>query len=227
MSKLILVDHRWGQATQVRDAFVEDLQNRGYQAMVRQLTTGDLIWSSVVGRVGVELKSPLDLLRSHMEGRLDQELYRLQREFALSVLLITEPLGFEADVPAIGGFTWNAVDNLLAGRQMRGILVTRRGEAPLADRVDSLVKYLDRSQQRLVRPRQRHFPAMEKLSDRAEVVYALLSAVKGIRHKAEISETLAAKLALHDIIQLSETGWREAGFTKLMAGRLREFCTGT
>lgn len=222
--KLLLVDPRWGQAPERRDQFVAALTQLGYCPVLRQLATGDIVWSSRMGRVGVEMKGMEDLLTSHQEGRLDDELYRLQREFAVAVLLLTEPLGYDVDVPPIGGFSWHAVDNLLVGRQLKGIIVARCNEVGPAQRIDKLYRYLERPQQRVIRPRERHFPAMGRMSARAETIYRLLQAVRGIRNKAEIAERMAGSHSLADVTAMTAKSWHEAGFTKLMAGRLAKFC---
>jgi len=227
--KTILVDHRWGQvpqawkgqAPQAREDFVEELRQLGYNPIVRQLGTGDLIWSAPVGRVGVELKCLRDLLTSLSEGRLDDELMRLRLTCTLAILCITDPLGYEADIPA-GRFTFDSIDNMLVGRQNRGVLVARTaGEESLAQRIHSLVRYLDRPQQKLLRPKKVHFPYMGKLTDRAEVIYALLASVKGIRDKAAIAERLAAQ-PLARVFSYRYDDWRGCGFSKLMAQRLEQ-----
>lgn len=215
------MDHRWGQAPQARDAFVEELASYGYNPIVRQLETGDLVWTAPVGRVGVELKALRDLFVSLQEGRLDSELMRLRQSCVLAILCITEPLGYEADLPA-SRFTFDSIDNMLVGRQNRGVLVARvSGEESLAQRIHSLVRYLDRPQQKLLRPKQVHFPYMGKMTDRAEVIYSLLASVKGIRDKAAIAEKLSVH-SLAEVFSYRYDDWRGCGFSKTMATRLEE-----
>lgn len=217
--KVILIDHRWGSNPQWRDETAAELRELGYEPVVRQLDVGDFMWGSPHGRVGVELKGVNDLLRSHQNGRLDDELYRLQRAAAVPILLIYGALGSDVDVPPVAGFTWHAVDNMLLGRQLRGILVARTGDSTIAKRIASIEQYLSRSVRRTPR-RAPHFPYMGPMTDRAEVVYALLSTAKGIRNKAAIAEKLAANYTLSEIFTWDEAAWRAQGFTKLMARRL-------
>ena len=224
MAKLVLIDPRWGQgeaSAQLRQECVEEFQNEGYKAILKQMTTADVVFTVPQGRVGIEMKNVRDLLDSHREGRLDNELYRLAREFAVPVLCITEHLGSEADIPESGGWSFPAVDNMLFGRQVRGVHVIHCGTMSIAHRIIRFEQYLGRMKDKqIVRPKKRHFPAMGKLTVRAEIVYALLSGIKGIKGKAEIAEALASQMSLQDIFGLDKDGWREKGFSPLMAGRL-------
>jgi ERCC4-type nuclease len=221
LPKPILVDHRWGSNPSACGVVAEDLFKLGYHPLVRQLTTGDFVFGvQGFGRVGIEMKEVRDLLVSHVDGRLDDELFRLQRDCALACLLIVGPLGCAADIPAVGGFTWTAVDNLIAGRQMRGIVVLRCDHDGIADRIAAWDKYLSRQPQRLVRPRRQHLPYMGKMTERAEVVYSLLASVKGVRDKSTIAARLADSKPLSEIFSMEVNAWREQGFSKLMAERL-------
>jgi ERCC4-type nuclease len=221
VSKPILLDHRWGSNPAARDRVASNLEALGYAPLVRQLDTGDFIFNvDGFGRVGIEMKEIRDLLVSHIDGRLDSELFRLQRDCALAALLIVGPLGCAADVPAVGGFGWNAVDNLIAGRQMRGIIVLRCDHDGIADRIAAWDKYLSRQPQRLQRPRQQHLPYMGKMTERAEVIYSLLQSVKGVRDKSSIATRLADTMPLASVFSMDANGWRTQGFSKLMAERL-------
>jgi ERCC4-type nuclease len=203
---------------------VEYLKGQSYQVMVRQVPTGDFIWQVEGGRAGCEAKTVRDLVDSAQSGRLDEQLFRLQRNFTVAILFVVG-LATPLDVPDIGGWTYNGIDNLLVGRNRRGILTSRCASeepAEVGDRLNSLIRYTRKAPRRALRPR--HYPISGRLSDRAEVVHALLSSVRGVRDKSRIAERLAAGSSLADIFSFTDADWRERGFTKLMASRLADRC---
>lgn len=224
MTRLLVVDHRWGGRS-LLDEFSQEMSSLGYEVQVRQLETGDLVWGCPLGRVAVEIKQPADLLRSHQDGRLDEQLQRLVRYAAVPILLVWGRLGDSLDIPPVGGFTWTAVDNLLFGRQLSGVMVAHTGDLTLAQRVDGLYRYLERRSGGRRRPpsRQVPLPYMGELTRRAEVIYHLLHAVGGVRDKWELAETLAARYSVRDICSWGPKEWRAAGFSPHMAKKIDRF----
>lgn len=213
MTRLLLADTR-------QPGFVNDqLGTLGYHVIVRQLHTGDYIWAVPGGRAGMELKQIQDLLTSRANGRLNEQLFRLSRLFSLPLLLVVGAIDHDLDLPTRGGWTYNSMDNMLVGRQRRGIIVARcSGYDDVSDRIHSLVRYTTRPMRD--RPRVRRYAIPGAISGRAEVVYSLLASVKGIRDKTAVAERLAANHALSSLFQWGANQWKEVGFTKLMATRL-------
>lgn len=216
-NKLILADHR--QPAEVN----EGLERRGYTVMVRELKTGDYIWTVPGGRAGLEVKDFNDLLSSHRNGRLDEQLYRLRREFRLPLLLALGMYDTDLAFPENSGWSAIGADNMFIGREMRGIVVVRAcpgyGDAP--ERIDHLVTYTKKVNSTKPRHRSYVFSA-PALTRKEEVVYGLLASVKGVRDKEGRAKALAAEHTLAELFTWEEEQWREAKFTKMMAGRLSE-----
>lgn len=195
------------------------------------LPSGDFAWSTPYGRVGVEDKPITALVTDRRSGRLDDELRRLCGAYELPILLIRGLPSVNSDgslhwLPHEAtyreGWTIDSLDNLLLGRQMRGVYVTWcPTNEYLGERLWHLYEYTMRTPQDVMyMKRAPMMPYLGPLTGRAELVYTLLAQVKGIRDKREIAERLAVKHSLGALFNLDQKGWQAEGFTKLMAGKL-------
>ena len=194
----------------------------------------DVSWSSpVYGRVGVELKSLDDLCNSvntanqNMIPRLDDELRRLQESYGLAILLAHDYAKWEflfSRGKTQGRWTPEAVDNILFGRQLYGIVVARArattGSHGVAVRLASLHHYTQTpgTANKLLPPHR--FTYMGPMTDRAEVIFTLLSRLRGMKNKRDIAEKLADLGSLREVTSWEAPKFRELGMTKLMAERL-------
>lgn len=222
---VLLVDKRqasWQEA---------HLRERGFDVRMCMLPSGDFAWSTPYGRVGVEDKPLGALVTDRRNGRLDDELRRLVDAYTLPILFIR-------GMPTIGsdgslrwlpqereyreGWTIDSLDNLLLGRQLRGVFVTWcPTDEYLSERLWHLYEYTQRKpKDEVFMKRAPIMPYLGPLTGRAELIYTILAQVKGIRDKREISERLAAKYDLGKLLYLDQKGWQNEGFTKLMAGKL-------
>ena len=215
------------------------LQASGFNVHVARLETADFVWDSRTwGRVGVEDKTPSDLASSRTSGRLDDQLRRLTTQFDLAFLFIrgdiksfVTGLHFgkkkSADPDEVGGFpphmrTFSAMDNMLIGRQMRGVMVVHcNAKKKIGDRLMSLYEYTQRPKPQDAPVFEAHYPYQGVMTDKAEVIYRMLASVPSIRGKREIAEKLAAQFPLFNLLQWEADDWREeGGFTKKMATKL-------
>lgn len=215
-----------------------ELEDHGFKVSVKKLPAGDIWWGSpVYGRCGAEMKDVVDLLGSmdtpnaNMIPRLEDELRRLQENVALPILLTHGWAKWEHFAKDSEDTRWSleAVDNLLFGRQLRGIYHCRarntKGEHGLTQRLTSLWYYTQKPLlDRLIV--KRHFPYMGPMTDRAEVIYALLSHMKGLKNKRHWAEKLAAGGSIIEIVAKEETDLLEMGLSKMMAKKLYELTHG-
>lgn len=191
----------------------------GYTVLVRQLRTADYVWDCPVGRVGCEVKQWGDLLN---KAHTDEQLFRLQGEFAIPLLLLVGPMDATYDLDSWvrkQGWNFMSVDNMLVGRQLRGIVLARCPDMEnLAERLHSLARYLARKPSEAPRPR--YVPYIGPMSDRAEVVHALLRSVPRIKGKARIAERVAEAASLREVFVWDAARWQEFGLSKVMADRV-------
>lgn len=215
MSGIILAD-----ANQPKDVNI-GLEKRGYTVPVRKLVTADYIWTVPHGRAGVEVKDFQDLINSHRGGRLDEQLYRLNREFRVPILLA---MGlYDTSHQFVDGGGWNTIscDNMFLGRQMRGVFVARACPSydELPERLDALIHYTQKEQ--LTGPRHRAYIYERRgMTPKEEVLYSLLASIRGIRGKEQLTTQLAGKYSLSDIFNWGQKEWVAAGFTKNMAEKI-------
>ena len=195
----------------------------------------DVSWSSpVYGRVGVELKSLDDLCNSvntanqNMIPRLDDELRRLQESYGLAILLAHDYAKWEylyKRGKTVGRWTPEAIDNILFGRQLYGLVVARarstKGEHGIAPRLASLYHYTQKAPTNKLLPPHR-FTYMGPMTDRAEVIFTLLSRLRGMKNKRDMAEKLADLGSLRDVASWEAPKFCELGMTKLMAERLEK-----
>jgi hypothetical protein len=196
------------------------------------LPAGDFAWSTPWGRVGLEDKPLTALVTDRRSGRLDDELRRMVATYELPILFIRGLPKVETDgalrwLPQEAGYregwTIDSLDNLLLGRQMKGVYVTWcPTDAYLGTRVMSLYQYTQRRPQDQNRPLQRPqiMPWLGPLTGRAELIYVMLGQVRGVRDRRELAEKLATKYTLGQLLDLDEAGWKEQGLSKLMGGRI-------
>lgn len=209
------------------------LRQVGFAVHVRRLPAGDLLWTSpTLGTVGIEDKPLIALLSDLRTGVLDDELRRLCDEVRVPVLMVRgiPPRGGALRWPSpylqdkFGDWSAHALDNLLVGRQLRGLVVAWcSGQEDFAARVSSLYRYLERGPKEpdLSAPRQR-YPWLGPLTGRAEVIFALLGQVQGLRNRRKLALDLASRVSLTELLRWDADEFRKAGFTKLMAGRIAE-----
>lgn len=196
------------------------------------LPAGDFAWSTPWGRVGLEDKPLTALVTDRRSGVLDDELRRLVATYELPILFIRGYPSVSADgslrwLPQEAqyreGWTIDALDNLLLGRQLKGVYVAWcPSDTYLGERLMSLYRYTQRRpQDESVKPsRGQVMPWLGPLTGRAELVYTLLGQVKGVRNRRELSEALASKHDLGSIFNMTAEQWASEGLTKLMAGRV-------
>lgn len=207
-----------------------ELEAAGFSVGVAAIPT-DIVWfSPVYQRCGAELKDVPDLLgsmdtaNSNMVPRLDDELRRLQ-EFVSLPILLTHGWGkwehFAKDDPD-ARWSLEAVDNLLVGRNLRGIVLARarntKGEHGLSRRLISLHSYTQKPLlDRLLVPR--YFPYTGPLSERSEAVYGLLARLRGLKNRKLLAEQIAAHWSINEIAAKEIDDLVEMGLTKMMAKR--------
>lgn len=225
---VILVDKR--QA----DWQENHLRGHGFDVRMVMLPAGDFAWSTPWGRVGIEDKPLSALVTDKRSGRLDDELRRLVAMYELPVLFIRGMPSVAADgsirwLPQEAqyrdGWTIDALDNLLLGRQMKGVYVTWcPSDGYLGNRLLSLYKYTQRRpQDESLKPqRPQVMPWLGPLTGRAELLFTLLGQVRGVRDRRELAERLAANYTLGQVLNFTVDDWKREGMTKLMAGRIAE-----
>lgn len=209
------------------------LEAMGLSVVVKPLPSGDFAWSAErFGMVGVEDKTLTGLLGDHRTGVLDDQLRRLCEDYALPILLIRGlpvvkggQLSFWSwtEQERLGGWSHVALDNMLVGRQLRGIVVAWAATSGVAiERLLALYRYTRESAPGGPdRPPRAYLPWMGPLTGRAEVFYAILRQVPNLRNRRELATRLAAEATLTDLLTWGEAEYREKlGVTKLMAGRL-------
>lgn len=210
------------------------LETLTFQVYVRS-QPADVSWSSpVYGRVGVELKSLDDLCNSvntanqNMIPRLDDELRRLQESYGLAILLAHDYAKWEflfSRGKTHGRWTPEAIDNILFGRQLYGITVARArattGSHGVAVRLAALYHYTQTPTANKLLPPHR-FTYMGPMTDRAEVIFTLLSRLRGFKNKRDMAEKMADLGSLRDVMAWETDRFREVGMTKLMAERLEK-----
>ena len=195
----------------------------------------DVSWSSpVYGRVGVELKALDDLCNSvnvanqNMIPRLDDELRRLQESYGLAILMAHDYAKWEYlfhEGKTQGRWTPEIIDNILFGRQMYGVVVARargnRAKNGVAPRLASLYHYTQKPPTNKLLPPHR-FTYMGPMTDRAEVIFTLLSRLRGFKNKRDMAEKLADLGSIQEVTAWDAAQFREVGMTKLMAERLEK-----
>lgn len=228
------------EPSKVRRVIVDDrqvkwypaaLQAAGFTVTVRRLHTGDITWSSPLGRVGVEDKPWTALLGDRRNGRLDDELRRLVEAYQIPILMVR---GWP-DVDDYGnmtipwsikdhfkGWDFNGYENLLLGRQLHGVLFTRCSSEDVGARLISLFDYTQ-----VIGPldgvrREAAIPYLGPLSDRAECIYTILGRVSGLRDRRGTAERLAATVPLGRFLRWEAKDFRAAGFSKPMSQRLAD-----
>lgn len=223
---VLLVDKRqagWQEA---------HLRGQGFDVRMCMLPSGDFAWSTPWGRVGVEDKPLTALVTDRRSGQLDDELFRLVAQYELPILFVrgipaVKPDGSIRWLPQEAtyrdGWTIDSLDNLLLGRQMKGVYVAWcPTDQYLGERLMSLYKYTQRRpQDETLKPtRGLMMPWLGPLTGRAELIYVMLGQVKGVRDRRELAERLASKYSMGQLLDLDVDGWKAEGITKLMAGRL-------
>lgn len=208
------------------------LRGTGFDVRMVILPSADFAWSTPWGRVGVEDKPLTALVTDRRSGRLDDELRRLVDCYELPILFIRglPNVGGDGAIRFLpqeqdyrSGWTIDSLDNLLLGRQLKGVYVTWcPSDAYLGTRLMSLYTYTQRRpQDESLKPqRQQVMPWLGPLTGRAELIYTILGQVRGVRNRREIAESMANKYTLGQVFDLKEDGWQEEGMTKLMAGRV-------
>ena len=234
-NRFIIVDDRQP------DWMAPQLKAHGFSPHVSRLECGDFAWRSTVwGLVGFEDKTIPDLVNSRTSGRLDSQLRRMQKQYDLSGLFIRGTIAdwiarahvIDAssknshDVDNPGGMPnhlkdFTAIDNILLGRQLRGVFIINCQQTKqIYKRLASVYDYLERPKSKDAPVLEAHFPYIDAMTDKAEVIYRMLAAVPSIRDKRDIAERLSVSFPLAAILGWGEDEWRAAGFTKKMAGRL-------
>jgi len=224
---ILLVDKRqadWQEA---------HLRGKGFDVRMVMLPSADFAWSTPWGRVGIEDKPLTALVTDRRSGRLDDELRRLVSQYELPILLIRgyphingsgELLWAPQEQEYRKGWTIDSLDNLLLGRQMKGVYVTWcHSDAYLGDRLMAIYKYTQRRpDDAATRPmRSQVMPWLGPLTGRAELIYTLLGQVKGVRDRRELSEKLAATYNWGELIELTPEELMTHGISKLMAHRIK------
>ncbi len=212
------------------------LESLGFKLYVKS-QPADVSWSSpVYGRVGTELKSLDDLCNSvntanqNMIPRRDDELRRLQETYGLAILLARDYAKWEYMFTkgisvAAHGWTPQAVDNILVGRQLYGVMVARArttaGAHGVAVRLASLYHYTQKAPTNKLVPPHR-FTYMGPMTDRAEILFTLLSRLRGFKNKRDMAEKLADLGSIQEVTAWDAAQFRDVGMTKLMAERLEK-----
>lgn len=208
------------------------LRGKGFDVRMMMLPSGDFAWSTPWGRVGVEDKPLTALVTDRRSGRLDDELRRLVATYELPILFIRGLPNVSADgslkwLPQEAeyrdGWTIDSLDNLLLGRQMKGVYVTWcPSDAYLGDRLMSLYNYTQRRpNDPATKPARPLMMAwLGPLTGRAELIYTLLGQVRGMRNRRELSEALASKYTLGQMLDMDAKAWEGEGLTKLMANKV-------
>jgi hypothetical protein len=215
MDSLILADSN--QPKEINVA----LEKWGYSVVTRRLRTADYIWTVPGGRAGCEVKDFLDLLQSHRNGRLDEQLHRLQREFSMPILLTMGLYDTDHQFPEGTGWTAMNCDDMLFGRQMHGVLLSQACPSydELPERLHRLIQYTKRE----AKTGARHRPYIyerKSLTPKEEVIYSLLASIRGIRGKDAVCSKLARNHTLSRLFSLPVKGWVAEGFTKATATKI-------
>lgn len=223
---VLLVDKRqadWQEA---------HLNDKGFDVRMCMLPSADFAWSTPWGRVGVEDKPLTALVTDRRSGRLDDELRRLVAQYELPILFIRgypnvsnngELLWNTSESDYRKGWTIDSLDNLLLGRQMKGVYVTWcHDDRYLGDRLMKLYQYTQRRpDDAATRPqRPQVMPWLGPLTGRAELVFTILGQIKGVRDRRELAEKVASTYTFGDIINMEADAWMAEGASKLMAGRI-------
>lgn len=214
---VLLVDDRQDER------FTEGLRG-WFTVSVKHLGTGDLVWSSPLGRVGVEDKCFNDLVQSRNNGRLDDELRRLTAEYAVPILFVRGPVewrGFGAP------WTESSVNNLLFGRQLHGAYVYWTRASSYIDQAHALHDLWEYTQTHKVGKegvrRERKLAYDGPLGAREEVIYGILGMIGGLRDRRTVAKQIASTTTLSEFVNWSVSDFRFAGFSRDMAQKSANF----
>lgn len=190
---------------------------------MKHLACGDFVWSCPLGTVGVEDKLFTDFSASIRNGRLNDELRRLEAAYAVPMLWVRGPVVQNFFDHSAFGWSEDMVSKALLGRQLHGIYTYRTVTDGYPAQARSLWELWDYTQKL-----ERGFEGVRRekklywngpLSARAEVLYGILGSVGGVRNR----RGAALALANHSITELCTWGpteWSAAGYSKLMSQKL-------
>lgn len=201
-----------------------------FTVTVKHLSSGDLVWTSPLGRVGVEDKDLKDLASSLRNHRLDDELRRLVATYAIPVLLIR------------GGGAWadrymtleeQSIEKLKVGRQLHGVYVyhVSREMNAAAEGLRELYDYLAYPSAQGIDGvnREKVLRFRGPLSLRAEAIYGILGMLTdkngkrvGVRDRRNIAQAIAKDATLSQFLSWTPFDFENAGFSRHMSGKLYE-----
>jgi hypothetical protein len=188
----------------------------------RTLKTGDLVWTSPLGTVGIEDKCVADLAASQSNKRLDDELRRLVDSYAVPILFVR---GY-----SMRGSIYRAardeasIANTLLGRQFHGVY-TFQVAAPY----DEAAEGLWRLHEYLALPRragiegvrrERKFAFSGPLGPREETIYGILGMTSGVRNRRSIAVQIAKSTPLSEFLRWTAWDFEAQGFTRHMSAKL-------
>lgn len=192
-----------------------------FDVRVKHLPTGDLVWSSPLGVVGVEDKCLNDLKSSRANGRLDDELRRLVERYDVPILFVR---GHEVHLQ----HSWpeSSYSNLMLKRQLHGVFTWRSYANDFDEQaVDllALYKHLNEQHEQGLNgvKRERHiFSFVGPMGDRAEAIYGILGRVGGVRDRRSVAYSIAKVYTLTEFLRWDMFEAESFGFSKHMAIKL-------
>lgn len=214
---VLLVDDRQDER------FTEGLRG-WFTVSVKHLDTGDLVWSSPLGRVGVEDKCFNDLVQSRNNGRLDDELRRLTAAYAVPILFVRGPVEWRGY-----GSPWtdSSVSNLMFGRQLHGVYSYWTQARAYIDQARALYELWDYTQKHKVGKegvrRERKLDYAGPLGAREETIYGILGMIGGLRNRRAVAKQIASTTTVSEFVNWSVSDFRFAGFSRDMAQKSAKF----
>lgn len=211
---MIIVDRRQPEDT------AQFLLGLDIPAKVDDLITGDEVWDSPFGPVGVEEKTWDELLT--LGDRIDDQLMRCINEFAVPILMVkgeVRELWGKALPYAHGNpvkIDFDRLDNNLFEWQMRGLFIKHCPQPEMrVYRLAGLWRWTTKPTHRTSFARQRKMPNLKRLSARAEVLASLPSV--GIKRASKLA---AAAVPLRAMFGWDEKAWASYLGSKKAAAKI-------
>lgn len=193
----------------------------------RTLKTGDLVWTSPLGTVGIEDKCLADLAQSQSNKRLDDELRRLVDTYAVPILFIRGYVDTGSKYrPSRDG---PSIANTLLGRQFHGVYTYQVSDLPAyaAMALARLHGYLAQPRTAGIEGvrREKRYLFNGPLGPREETIYGILGLTPGVRNRRGIAVQIAKDTPLSAFLRWGPWEFESAGFSRHMATKLAALIT--